>query len=305
MTGARGADLKNADKLFEALATHSPDIIYILDPEGRFVFVGGAVTALTGFQPDELSGRDFQTLVWPEDRDKAWRRFNERRSGNRATKCLELRLKTKKEAPKPYDIRAVEVQLTAFGFYDRPVSDQDKNFLGTYGLARDMFEQKQVEAALKEKEKELELKAKSLAETNVALKVLLQHRNEEKKAVQENLLATVKKLVMPYVENLKNSGLGPEQSTWVDIIESNLTEIISPFASTITSRDLGLTPREIEVAGLVREGKTTGEIAQLLRVSSSAVAVHRMNLRAKLGLKHKKINLQVFLQQFGANKTQR
>ena len=45
-----------------------------------------------------------------------------------------------------------------------------------------------------------------------------------------------------------------------------------------------LTRREIEVANLVRLGKTSAEIAEALHISTSSVAFHRANLRRKLGL---------------------
>ena len=55
------------------------------------------------------------------------------------------------------------------------------------------------------------------------------------------------------------------------------------------------TPREIEVADLIRDGKTSKEIAVLLNVTPSAVHLHRHHIRKKLGLHHQKINLQSFL----------
>jgi DNA-binding CsgD family transcriptional regulator len=52
---------------------------------------------------------------------------------------------------------------------------------------------------------------------------------------------------------------------------------------------------EIRVASLIKEGKTNKEIGELLCLSLNTVKVHRYNLRSKLALKGKKINLRSHL----------
>jgi DNA-binding CsgD family transcriptional regulator len=94
---------------------------------------------------------------------------------------------------------------------------------------------------------------------------------------------------------MKKSGLNERQETYRYIVESLLKEITSPFLRKLTSQDLTLTPTEIQVANLVKEGKTTKEVAELLNSSTRAVEFHRENLRAKIGLKNKKINLRSYL----------
>ena len=79
------------------------------------------------------------------------------------------------------------------------------------------------------------------------------------------------------------------------IVESSLNEIVSPFLHKLSSKYLGLTPREIQVAGLVKEGKTTKEIAEFLNISTNAVDFHRKRVRDKLGLRNRKANLRTHL----------
>jgi len=105
----------------------------------------------------------------------------------------------------------------------------------------------------------------------------------------------VKELVLPYVQTLKDTRLDAKQMAYVSIIESHLNNIVSPFLRKLSSKYLSLTPREIQVAGLIKEGKTTKEIAELLNVSTRAVEFHRDNIRTKLGLKNKKANLRSYL----------
>jgi PAS domain S-box-containing protein len=116
----------------------SPDIVYVLDSEGRFIFLEGPIERLTGYGAEDLMGKHFTAIIWPEDLDKARWRFNERRTGSRATKGYEVRLLTKKRRRRHFDVRYRAVELDAFGMWDKCVSAGDKAFRGTYGVARDI-----------------------------------------------------------------------------------------------------------------------------------------------------------------------
>jgi len=154
---------------------------------------------------------------------------------------------------------------------------------------------KAAEEALKKREQALELKTRSLEEANTALKVLLQRREEDKAELEEQVLANVRKLVLPYLENLKHLKLNENQMAQVEVVEQNIREIVSPFLRNLTSTYLELTPREIQIANLVKEGKTTKEMTDILNISATAVDFHRKNLRSKFGIKNKKTNLMAFL----------
>jgi PAS domain S-box-containing protein len=162
-------------------------------------------------------------------------------------------------------------------------------------LKGEIDERKRAEEALRKREAELEVQSHHLEEVNSALKVLLKQREEDKKELEENVLSNVKQLVSPHFERLKESRLDADQTTLVSILESNLSNIVSPFISRLSSKFLHLTPMEIRVAGLIKEGKTNKEIGALLSLSPNTVKFHRYNLRSKLGLKNKKMNLRTHL----------
>ncbi len=153
--------------------------------------------------------------------------------------------------------------------------------------------------ALKKREQALEAKSKSLEEANTALKVLLRHREEDKTVLEEQVLTNVRKLILPHIENLQRQKLSGPQMAQVNLIDENLKKIVSPFLRNLTSDYLELTPREIQVAHLVKEGKTTKEMTEILNISATAVDFHRKNLRAKFGIKNKKTNLMAFLASLG------
>ena len=105
----------------------------------------------------------------------------------------------------------------------------------------------------------------------------------------------MKKLVFPYLEKLYNSRLNDRQKVYLNITKSNLEDIVAPFLRQLSLSFSDLTPSEIQVAGLVKDGKTTKEIADLLSSSTGAVNFHRNNIRKKLGLRNTKTNLRSFL----------
>ena len=123
------------------------------------------------------------------------------------------------------------------------------------------------------------------------MKVLLEQRDEDREGFEQAIQGNVKKLIIPFLEKLKASGLNSEQATYVDILELHLDEITSQFARKLATRLGGLTTTEIQVANLIREGRTTKEIAKILHSSEYTVMFHRYNLRRKLQVKGKKINL--------------
>jgi DNA-binding CsgD family transcriptional regulator len=159
----------------------------------------------------------------------------------------------------------------------------------------DINEHKQAEEALKEKEEELNIKTNSLEEVNTALRVLLKRRDEDKRELEENVLSNVKELVVPFLKKVKNSQLNPKQLSNINIVESNLNEIISPFLRNLSSKWLHLTPTEIRVAHLIKEGKTTKEIGKMMALSPRTIETHRKNMRKKLGIEKNKGNLRSHL----------
>lgn len=137
-----------------------------------------------------------------------------------------------------------------------------------------------------------------LQEANAALKAILKRRDEDRAELEESLLENVNRLILPYLEKLKRSRLAEDQKVFLEIVESRLREIASPFARRASARFLGLTPAELRIADLIRQGKTSKEIAQLLGSSERTILFHRQNIRGKLGLKQKKLNLQAYLSSF-------
>ena len=139
--------LEASENRYRFIVNNSPDIIYMLDDEGRFAFVNDRVTGLLGYKPEEILGKHYSELVHKEDLEKARYAFDERRTGVRASHDIELRLLCK-DTSLPYryfESRSITIELNAMGMYQKKHSGDDKGFFGTYGVARDISERKRAE----------------------------------------------------------------------------------------------------------------------------------------------------------------
>ena len=114
--------------------------------------------------------------------------------------------------------------------------------------------------------------------------------------MEKRITANIKQLILPDLSKLKKSRLKASHMSHVNKIESHLYEIFSPFAEKLSSGYLSFTPLEIRVSRFIKEGKTSKEISELLHSSESVIIFHRHNIRKKLGLINKNINLTSYLQ---------
>ena len=169
----------------------------------------------------------------------------------------------------------------------------DGQLVGLIHVVRDITDRKGAEKALQQAHDEMEIRNKNLAEMNTALHVLLQKREEDKRQVEELIVSNIKSLVYPYVEKLKKNLPDAKQRILLSIIETHLNELLSPLLKKL--QQFNLTPKEVHVAAMVKDGKTTKEIAEILGVETSSIDDHRNNIRKKLGLS-RKVSLQSKLQ---------
>ena len=113
--------------------------------------------------------------------------------------------------------------------------------------------------------------------------------------MEDKILSNLKFLVFPFIRQLKKSREPSYQRSLIKIIESNIGQALSSFSHSLSSKRVGLTPTEVQVAGLVKQGYSSKEIAKILSSSVKTIDVHRVHIRKKIGLTGKKVNLQSYL----------
>jgi len=284
--------LRKSERLLADIINFLPDATLAIDLNGKVISWNRAMEEMTGVPASDMLGKDDYEYALPF-------------YGHRRPMLIDLVLKEDREIEKNYtflhrekDVLVVETNTPFMKGANRvmwgkasPIYDQDGHIVGAIESIRDITERKEMEEALKKRERELENKSRYLEEANTAMNVLLKHIERDKEEIQENMLVNMRKLLLPYVEKIRRCSPLPEQEAYIDILQSNMENIASPFLRNMTVRHYNLTPREIEVAHLIKEGKTTKEIAAMLNLSSRSVDFHRLNIRRKLGFSDRRKNL--------------
>jgi len=276
--------LRESEQKYRLLVENLPSIVYKGYKDWSVDFVDEKIEALTGYSMKEFNSRKMKwsDLIVKEDLAGVRESFIKA-------------LKNDKSYTREYRIKTKWAHILWIHERAMILCDQKGEIDYVSGVFFDVTEQKKAQEALRKREAELAEQSRHLEEVNAALKVLLKRREEDKNDLEEKVLANVKELVLPYVEKLKNSRLRSDQMTLVGILESNMQEISSPFVTKLSSRFLGLTPAEIQVASLIKDGKTSKEIATLLHTSENTIRSHRFHISSQLDLKNKKVNLRSYL----------
>jgi len=292
-------DLRESEQRLSDIIDFLPDATFAIDLEGKVIAWNRSIEDMSGIKAEDIIGKGnyeysvpFYGVRRPIMVDMIFRYDDEIKS-----KYLFVE--------KDGDVFLAEANVPVKGetrvLWGKasPLYDSKGNVVGAIQSIRDVTDRKRTEKALKKREKELEIKSRNLEELNTALNVLLKQREMDKDELEERTLSNVKHLILPYIEKLKKISLDAKEEAYIGIIESNLKDIVSPFSQKLSSKYITFTPRELQVANLIKEGRTTKEIAELLNTSPGTIDFHRNNIRNKLNLKNRRANLKSYLLTLG------
>ncbi len=137
--------LERSERLHRFMIESSPDLIFIVDKAGNFVFVNDRAEDLLGYRKDELIGEHYSVVMDPDSIAKAELCFSERRSSARAARVDEVWLLCKHGMSLRGERRRIAIEMTAMGVYENESFNglgerQQSEFSGTYVVARDITE---------------------------------------------------------------------------------------------------------------------------------------------------------------------
>jgi len=276
--------LKASESKYRLLADNISDVIFVLDMNLNFTYVSPSVKILRGYEQEEVMKQSALEMLTPSSADLATRTMSEimeleksgQREMNDTYRTLQLEMKRKDGTT-----MWTEVKMSF-------IRDDHQQPIAIVGLTRDITERQRYETELKNF-------AENLEDTNIALRVLMNKRNEDQKDFEEKLQVNINDLVIPYLTRLNKKVLDDRSKNYLSVLESNLSNILSPFMRDFRSSQKNLTPQEIQIVDLIMKGKNTKEIADMLNASVNTVATHRNNIRKKLNLRKSKINLRSYL----------
>jgi PAS domain S-box-containing protein len=276
--------LHDAEAQKQAILDASVDRIRLTDRDMKIIWANKTTARELGIAPEELVGQYcFEALVGRSSPCSGCPSKKALKSGHMEHALVHRSGSKSTKGEAYWDNHAV------------PIKNESGDIVHLVQITRNVTRQKLAEKAVKERENELKLKAASLADLNTALRVLLEQKDNDRADIEEKVMLNMRELVIPFIEKLKKTSLTSKQAAYVQVLESNLNDVISPFSRTLSAKFLSLTPTEIQIAGMVREGKMSQEIADVLNLSKRTVESHRAGIRKKLGLKNKKANLRSHL----------
>jgi PAS domain S-box-containing protein len=292
LVAQKSAELAAREKRFRTVADFTHDWEYwISEAGGTFHYISPSCERVTGYTTAEFIANPdlLQDILHAEDREIFARHLEPGYLSAGACR-IDFRIIRK------------DGQQRWIGHTCQEVRDSNGTYLGRRCSNRDISYQKEIENnlitkqhALLNKTIHLEKANKNLEQANEALKVLLDQREIEKRSVEQTLVANLKRFVFPYLTELETMPIGKDAHTYLNIIRANIEQLVSPVSKTLSGAYLDLTPTEIKVADLIRQGESTKSIADLLNMSTSTVSIHRNKIRKKLNLLNKKINLYAYL----------
>jgi DNA-binding NarL/FixJ family response regulator len=148
---------------------------------------------------------------------------------------------------------------------------------------------------LQETNRQLTLEHKALQESNTALRTVLARIEQEKQEIRQDINVNVEKILMPILQALTLQ-LPPAQKKYVEMLQTNLEGITSPFINQLSLSYHSMTPTEIAICNMIRNGMRTKEIAETRSVSEATIHRHREKIRRKLKITNQDVNLATFLQ---------
>jgi PAS domain S-box-containing protein len=260
------------DELLARVVRFSEDSIIITTPDlnspGPFIiYVNPGFTKMTGYSAEEVIGKTPRILQGP-----------------RTDRAVLRTLKNTLKGDRVFFGQAINYRKDGSEFWNEwhiePIRNSSGQLTHYMAIQRDITQRKNIERAVEEK--------------NIALKEILAQIEIEKKAIKDNVQLNVEEVLLPAFKKLRRKGSDLDKK-YIDVLEKELRDLTGTFGRSVSEKKFKLSPREVEIANLIKNGISSKEICVMLNLSFKTVETHRNKIRKKLDLLNKEINLITYL----------
>ncbi len=260
------------ERILSAAVHFSQDSVVIttkdLDlPGPHIIYVNPKFTKMTGYEPEDVLGKTPRILQGPK-----------------TDRSVLQRLRSTLEAGGVFFGQAVNYRKDGTEFWNEwhiePIRDGQGNVTHYLSIQHDVTDRKKAEEII--------------AQKNSALKEIIEQIEIEKRTIKEDVRLNVEKVLLPALSRLYRKGTRLDKK-YIGILENSLKDLASSFGSSVSADKSALSPREVEIANLIKNGVSSKEISGLLNISFKTVETHRNKIRRKFGLLNKEVNLTTYL----------
>ena len=276
----RTVELTKAIEKMRSILDSSPDSVTVTDANAIIIDCNQATLDNLGYASrEELIGKNALETIAEKDH-------------KRALKNLGIAVEKGSIHDVEYEIVRKDGETFPANITAGVIKDISGNMTGFVAIAQDITRRKRAEHALRESEAQLKEQKLALEQKNIALREIIAQIEIEKRRIKDDIAANASTILSPILEKLKT-----DKSTekYVDLLRHHIEELTSSLGGRM--RDIGakLTAREVEICNMIKGGLSNKDISSLLSISNQTVEEHRKNIRKKLDLTNKGINLISFL----------
>ncbi|MBD3234806.1 MAG: PAS domain S-box protein [candidate division Zixibacteria bacterium] len=276
--------LRESEQRFRGAFEYSATGMALVGTDGRLFKVNNRLCDMLGYTQDELLGKNFVDISYPDDIEVALTHFNRMIDGEIHSAQFECR----------YLHRNDDIVWCIISNSVAHYSNGKSKYLISQVL--DITEQKNAERIIRDANQRLEREGELLEKKNVAFNMILSHIEQEKYEVRKQIASSIDRILVPTLRNLVNED-GSLNQTCYDVLLEGLLDITNKIGGTqyLYSR---LSKREVLVCNLIKQGKPSKIIADELGITIKTVQRHRQTIRKKLGITNTAVNLTTFLRKF-------
>lgn len=273
--------LQRSEKRYRAVIEAQTELISRWRPDFTRTFINEAYCRYLGKSREELLNKSILDLMQPKEKEQF------RQEIKRLTQANPILTNEKTIIMPNGETRWQE-------WNERAIFDDSKKLVEFQSVGRDITPRKEMELKLKNSKEVLKAQKAALEQKNIALREILEQVGAEKKMIKDEVLANIEHLLLPILEKIKSDPVYSDNPQ-MDLLEKNVRGLVSSFGKKISQHSLKLTPREIEICDMIKHGLSNKEMAKVSHISVHTIETHRENIRRKLNLRKKKINLGSFL----------